>query len=200
MSFIGARVYNSSNITVPTSTWTALTFNSERWDSDGIHSTSSNTSRLTCQTAGKYLVSADIQWAVGATATRIMRVYLNGATPVSTVNVGPVSQGYPALNTATVLDLDIGDYIEVKVWQNTGGSKAVSASAQHSPEFMMVLLDSSSASGYNDIVDMDDFTGSLEGMAGRPLIVNQAEDGFEIADNDKVVVARMFYSHDTGEE
>ena len=57
---VGARVHNSANISVSDSTWTSMTFDSERYDTDSIHSTASNTSRLTCVTAGKYLIIATL--------------------------------------------------------------------------------------------------------------------------------------------
>ena len=73
---IGARVYNNANISIPDSTVTALTFNSERWDTDSIHSTVSNTSRLTAQTASKYDIKGNIKWASNSTGTRLIIINL----------------------------------------------------------------------------------------------------------------------------
>ena len=53
----GARVYNTGNLTITNATETALTYNSEHFDTDTIHDTGSNTSRLTCKTAGKYTMA-----------------------------------------------------------------------------------------------------------------------------------------------
>ena len=52
---IGARVYNDANISIPDNTETAVTFNTEEWDTDTIHDPSTNPERLTAKTAGKYL-------------------------------------------------------------------------------------------------------------------------------------------------
>jgi hypothetical protein len=46
---ISARVFNSTDITVPQlkpGEWTSLTFNSERWDTANLHETATNSGRL----------------------------------------------------------------------------------------------------------------------------------------------------------
>src|SRR5438876_645541 len=59
----GARVYNSANISVSASTEQALTFDTERSDSNAYHSTSSNTSRITVPTGGdgRYVISGAVE-------------------------------------------------------------------------------------------------------------------------------------------
>ena len=56
-TFIGTKLYNTTDQTISTGTWTSITYNSETLDSDGFHSTSSNTSRITIPAgkAGKYI-------------------------------------------------------------------------------------------------------------------------------------------------
>jgi hypothetical protein len=54
-----ARVRNSAAISIPNNVATVLTYDTERFDTVGgssgaMHSTSSNTGRLTAQSAGKY--------------------------------------------------------------------------------------------------------------------------------------------------
>jgi hypothetical protein len=46
-AFSGTRIYNSSSTSIANATWTDITFNSENFDTDSYHSTSSNT---LCQT------------------------------------------------------------------------------------------------------------------------------------------------------
>ena len=63
------------------SSLTALTFNTERWDTDNIHDTGSNTERLTCKTAGRYLIIANIRFEPIALGRRMLSISLNvGAT------------------------------------------------------------------------------------------------------------------------
>jgi hypothetical protein len=54
---VSARVFNSADITVPDSVNSFyLSFDSEHWDTDNIHDTTTNPTRLTAQTAGKYMI------------------------------------------------------------------------------------------------------------------------------------------------
>ena len=56
-------VRNTTNVPdVVTNTWTVLTWNTDVIDTDAIHDTGSNTSRLVAKTAGYYYVFARIRW------------------------------------------------------------------------------------------------------------------------------------------
>jgi hypothetical protein len=138
---IGARVYNNANLSIANTTDTALTFNSERFDTDSIHSTSSNTSRLTCQTPGVYLIHADVSFAINASGLRFVYLRLNGTTIIAESSMMPISTGARSHMVVTTLyELDAGDYVEVLVYQTSGGSLTVDYLAAHSPEFGMVRI------------------------------------------------------------
>ena len=71
-------VNNSGNISCPTSgTAQLLTWDSEDYDTDGIHSTVTNTSAFTCQTPGSYLFMYSIAWSGSSTGTRRIDARLN---------------------------------------------------------------------------------------------------------------------------
>ena len=136
-TFVGARVYNSGAETITTSTNTQLSFDSERYDTDTIHSTSTGTnSRLTATTAGKYLIVGCVQWEANGTGTRIVSIYLNGATFIGRVRVDP-GNVVIVQEVVTIYDLAATDYVELNVYQVSGGDLNVDAVANHSPEFMM---------------------------------------------------------------
>lgn len=137
--FLGARVYNSANISVVSGgSGTILTFNSERYDTDNIHSTVSNTSRLTATTAGKYHISGTLFFANNTTGARGLQILLNGATNIAIVRIPTVAgTDVPALNISTVYDLAAGDYVELIAYQTSSGALNVTASGNQSPEFMM---------------------------------------------------------------
>lgn len=130
-----ARVYNGANISIANATLTALTFNSERYDTDAIHDTASNTSRLTCKTAGKYLIGGNAAWGSTGTDERRLQIRLNGATLIASWvgNSGANMNMY----VATVYDLAVNDYVELMVYQATGGAINVTAAGNYSPEFWM---------------------------------------------------------------
>ena len=74
-----ARAYNDAAISIPNATTTALTFNSERWDTNTIHSTVTATGRLTAVTAGVYNIFGHVRFASNNTGSRIVSIRLNGS-------------------------------------------------------------------------------------------------------------------------
>lgn len=133
----GCRVFNSANQVIATATVTTLTFDSERFDTDGMHSTAVNTSRITIAAPGKYLIGACINWDVSALGQRFHRFMLNGATEILRLRNPPVAGGVLGSTYVleTVYDLAAGDFVEVQVQQDTGGNLNVAASPNFSPEF-----------------------------------------------------------------
>ena len=65
------RVSNSTALTLTTSVTLVLTFNTERYDRLGMHSTSSNTNRLTAAVPGIYSIGGNVTVAAGVGTTRI---------------------------------------------------------------------------------------------------------------------------------
>lgn len=128
VAFIGARAYNSADQSAGTAVWKTLAFNLEDFDTDDIHNNATNNSRLTCKTAGKYLIGGVVRWSPNATGIRSARIYLNGATviaEVTDVNAGGADD--IALDVQTVYDLAANDYVELQAFQNSGGNLNVEA-------------------------------------------------------------------------
>jgi hypothetical protein len=158
---IGARVYNSGNITCTTGAETKLTFDSERYDTDSIHSTVSNTDRLTCKTAGKYLISGMAAFASGS-GDRTILVYLNNTTIIGFVKFGGTSASTDGIHVSCIYDLNVSDYVDLRVVQGSGGDLDVLAGGNYSPEFMMHKIDGISA---NRIPIYDDSAFRVTGTA-----------------------------------
>jgi len=137
-----ARVYNSANISVANFSHQYLTFNSERFDNDSIHSTSSNTDRLTAPSAGVYLIQAHVRFASNATGTRALRLQVNGSTLIALRSQAAVAAGYgqTELEISTTYKLAANDYVRVSAFQDSGGALNVEAGGNFSPEFAMTKL------------------------------------------------------------
>ena len=135
----GARVYNSGNIATGNGVWTILTFDSERYDTDVIHSTLANTERLTCKTAGKYIIIGQAYFAGSTTGSRGMKIDLNGVTVIADIIVNTVValSGICILVVSTIYDLSVDDYVTLSTFQLSGGALNVVNSPNLSPEFMM---------------------------------------------------------------
>lgn len=135
------RVYNSANISVPHNTLTLLTFNSERWDTDSMHSTSSLTDRITFNTAGLYVVTLQVNWASSAGANRSASIFLNGITIIAQEGPhSPPSAEVENTQLTTQWKFAAGDFVNVQVYQFTGGAVNVQSQGNWSPEFMATWI------------------------------------------------------------
>lgn len=123
-----AQLYKTAPQSTATGTFTTLSFDAEVIDSDGAHSTSTNNSRFTAQTSGWYQVSASIHWNPDSTAGfRMTTIDINNSgTPQFFDMSVPMSDNSLVLNPCGMLFLNVGDYVEVKVYQNSGASRNVS--------------------------------------------------------------------------
>ncbi len=134
----GARVYHNAAQAITSGATTASAFNSERYDTDTIHDTSTNNGRLTCKTAGKYLITANVEWAANSTGTRQCWIYLNNTTIIAIDRrTAMTPPGTTTNNISTIYDLALNDYVELIVFQTSGGNLNLDVAANYSPEFMM---------------------------------------------------------------
>lgn len=136
-----ARVYNNANISLTNSTNTALTFNTERFDTDTIHDLVTNTGRLTCKTAGVYHIIGQVEFAPNATGLRQLQIRVNGTTTIDGVILNQMGAGTQVIaKVDTLYQLAVNDYVELMAFQSSGGALNVTSVANTSPEFMMVRV------------------------------------------------------------
>ncbi len=122
-SFVGCALYDTNSTqSIASGTDTVITFDSEDFDTDGFHSTSSNTGRITIPSgkAGKYLFVAQ-GFFNNQTGNKEGRLYKNG-TQITTAGVSGTQTGVASVYLDYIISLSVGDYVEFRVVQNTGGS------------------------------------------------------------------------------
>jgi hypothetical protein len=136
------RVYHDVAQSCANDSNTVLAFNSERYDTDTIHDITTNNSRLTCKTAGKYNIFAGIEFAANATGFRQVSLLLNGTYQIAVSNTNALSLSITPtrINVSTVFDLAVNDYVEVEVYHTAGVAIDVNSSTGYSPEFGMVKV------------------------------------------------------------
>jgi len=136
-----ARVFNNANIAIVTATLTALTFNSEDWDNDTIHSTSSNTERLTATTAGKCRVRGRVLWDNSILGTyRLVQIRKNGAgNPLDLEIAAPANFGFIGITQMVEAEVNLaaGDYVTLEVQHDAGVNINVLSAGDYSPYFAM---------------------------------------------------------------
>ncbi len=120
-TFVGCSVYKSASQSVSSGSYVAITYNSESFDTDAFHSTSTNTSRITIPSgkAGKYLIQAVVTWQVNNTGDRRIGFYKNGSALIYPWGVNTLTGDDSRANATTIADLLVGDYIEVFEFQNS---------------------------------------------------------------------------------
>lgn len=122
------RVYNSASQTIANNTPTALSFDSELNDTGGLHSTSTNKSRITVPAGGDtgtWLLAATVTWAGNATGARYVEIKKNNTTTLpGSSQVQPLTNGQDTRQSAFGFDDSpaAGDYYEVIVSQTSGGN------------------------------------------------------------------------------
>ncbi len=125
-SFSGCFAYSSSDQTIANGVNTFLAWNSESFDVDGYHSTTSNTSRFTIPTgkSGYFLWSMNVNWGTSTTGLRTVEFFKNGTKLVSGTGLDATSSspGFVFQSPSVVIQLDEGDYVETRVGQSSGGN------------------------------------------------------------------------------
>jgi hypothetical protein len=131
------RVTSSSPPLVTNATFTTLSWDTERFDSNTLWA-AGNPTRLTCKTAGLYLLTGSIKWDANATGTRFLGIALNGTAEYLTAVWGPPISGNPTHQSiATLWQLALTDYVELQCYQNSGGNLQVYSPNAYGAEFGM---------------------------------------------------------------
>ena len=123
-TFSGVFVRQSAATTsIANNTNTTVLFDTEEFDTDAYHSTSTNTGRITIPAgkAGKYAINSAFFFQEAANGARVLNIHKNGSNYARS-QMPPDSISQIAVTLNLVMDLAVGDYIEVVVFQNSGGS------------------------------------------------------------------------------
>ena len=124
VTFSGVSLYQTTGQTISNATVSEVLYPNERYDTDGYHSTSTNTGRITIPAgkAGYYLVWSQINWQTnGSVSRRLLQINLNG-TPITSVEASPAASTPLGYYSAQIAYANVGDYFNSNVYQNTGGS------------------------------------------------------------------------------
>ena len=131
VTFAGCSVYKSGNQSITSATKTTLTFDSEKYDTDGYHDNTTNNSRITIPSgkAGYYLITSRVEFSNNATGSRSVFIAKNGSvSDIAVFDRSIVSNvEYETVVVTTVANCAVADYFEVKVYQGSGSALNVIA-------------------------------------------------------------------------
>jgi len=120
-TFAGCRLFKSAGQTVFDATNTALTFDSETYDTNTYHDNSTNNTRITIPSgkAGYYLFV--LKWSINESPTGYRQVDLRkNNTSVDRTSIRGTSSGQNFVTLSTVQSASVGDYFEFFAFQNAG--------------------------------------------------------------------------------
>jgi hypothetical protein len=137
-AFVGCLAFPSGNTTLSNAAYTTINMNSETFDTDGFHSTTTNTSRLTVPSGkdGYYHIIASGPFGANATGVRILNIRKNGANLAKAYTAGATAAGGVSVTNHYIANLAVGDYIEVQAMQNSGGNLDLEGGADGSDTYL----------------------------------------------------------------
>jgi hypothetical protein len=133
---------NSGTVSLADSTWTALALDTEQWDVGAMHSTVTNTSRVTIPTGqgGLYAFMGQCGFAANGTGVRKLAIARNG-TRIWSVTLPGTASDLLVLHVNSMYPAAAGDYFELHAYQTSGGALNVGAlGALESIYFMATRL------------------------------------------------------------
>uniref|UniRef100_UPI002ADE41EC hypothetical protein n=1 Tax=Bellilinea sp. TaxID=2838785 RepID=UPI002ADE41EC len=124
---ISCKAIRTTAQSIPNNAWTAISFTQALTDQrpSGISAqwSSGTPTRITCQIAGSYYIYGNVLFSANTTGARMVGIRRNGTTILAVTTANPVGGGLATiLNLSVKLDLVVGDYIELMVFQNSGGN------------------------------------------------------------------------------
>jgi len=118
---ISCKIYNNATVSIANNSTTVLAFPSELYDTDTMHDPTTNNSRITIKTAGKYIVMGRIKWSSNTTGRRQIFLLLNGSLAEGTEDSSNQAHHHYQ-EVCAEMDLDVDDYVELQAYQTSGGS------------------------------------------------------------------------------
>lgn len=124
-------------------TFTSVTLDSEYVDTEGGHSTVTNTSRYVCQVAGWYWCHGSMNFPTNSTGNRSLQLAVNGSTypGTSVLLAAPAGNSWIGM-TAGLVQLAVGDYLELQAFQNSGGTLTTTVISGIQPTLSAVWISS----------------------------------------------------------
>lgn len=123
----GART--TASIALANNTNTTISWAIERWDNDSMLTASGTTFTVQADHGGLYLCSASVEIEANASGIRRLYARVNGVD----LGIGAVADGASGvathLNVAFPWVFAVGDYLEWRAYQNSGGALDYSAEA-----------------------------------------------------------------------
>jgi hypothetical protein len=143
------KLYRTTNTSITTNTWTAVSWNAETFDTDTMHDNMTNPQRTTFTTAGTYLITFRAMWAANGTGTRYLAIEKNGTTTqgsgtdvVTSFATAANGGTHNGINVTVMAEFAANDYIMAFVNQTSGGALNLSGTSDAHSSFAALWVSS----------------------------------------------------------
>ena len=150
-SIPAAVVTNTGDVSIPgDASHNILSFDTNQINIGGVHSTTTNSSRLTAPIDGLYEVHGEVKWGTGVSGGfREIEIYLGTFTTRLAANEIPDTAGLGVVQDVSALvHLHAGDYVVLSARQTSGSAVSITGTttegAPDTPEFDMRWVEPSS--------------------------------------------------------
>lgn len=134
-------IKHSANQAIATNTFTKLVFDTEEYDPLNMHDPTTNNTRITIPQSGKYLVVAQVRFDTTTGGTiRQAEILKNGTTVIANERSLAASGVTAHFSVVTMRNFTAGDYLEVRVYQDSGATVNIEAVDAYSPIFSVVKV------------------------------------------------------------
>jgi hypothetical protein len=150
------RAFNSALVAAADGAVVTVPFNSESFDTAGLHSTTTNTGRLVAPVAGVYQVTGGVRWSANASGTRFLAIGKNGGSwqasdwrPAAGALFNITDQ-----SVSTLVALDAGDWVQLDAYQDSGSALTI-GSGTLGPYLAMHWVGSATAGSIASVTTQD---------------------------------------------
>lgn len=127
-AFRGARVYLSADLTLTTSAYVSLAFDSETYDTDSIHSTTTLTSRLTVPTGvGRVRLTANVNFADMISGYSHVKIYDDEGSCFAMIAQTLATANWSVCIDSGIINVTPADYFYLQVTHGSGINRNVDA-------------------------------------------------------------------------
>lgn len=137
------RVRHSANQSVTNGTSLYLAWDTEDLDTDTMHDTVTNNSRITFKTAGVYVITCNVLWVAGNDFTGLgVTLEKNAITPIASAQVGTVADNNIniGLSATTIAKFAVNDYVRAAAFQRNSAVAARNLLADQRTHFEAVWV------------------------------------------------------------
>ena len=137
---ISCRLRDASGQSIANNTPTDIAFDTELFDTDTMHDNTTNNTRITFKTEGKYLVGGGFEMGANTSGIRAISITEGGDTTIAYYQDSAAAEGSPALFISTLYNFAVDEYITLNCKQTSGGALSTSSGGIWSPQFWAVKV------------------------------------------------------------